>query len=183
MIAYLVLLLAIVSRILPLQTHYWNFTAVGGSLLFFGARRPRWQTAIAVLALAITDFCLTHFAYNYPFRVRGYLITWAWYAGVCLLGHGLLSRKASFLRVGAAVFTSATSFFVISNFVVWMGMTAPGLYPHTFAGLVDCYTTALPFYGNDLVSTALVAGALFGLPVLAHKIAGAMNHGNDSAAA
>jgi hypothetical protein len=178
MIAYLVLLLAIVSRILPLQTHYWNFTAVGGSLLFFGARRPRWQTIIAVLALAVTDFCLTRFAYNYPFRVSGYLITWAWYAGVCLLGHGLLSRKASFLRVGAAVFTSATSFFLISNFVVWIGSA---LYAHTFAGLTDCYTTALPFYGNDLVSTALVAGALFGLPVLVHKIAGAMSH--DSAAA
>jgi hypothetical protein len=180
MIAYLVLLLAIVSRILPLQTHYWNFTAIGGSLLFFGARRPRWQTVIAVFALAVTDFCLTRFAYSYPFHIRGYLITWAWYAGICLLGNGLLSRKASALRVGAAVFTSATSFFLISNFVVWMGST---LYAHSFAGLSDCYAAALPFYGNDLVSTALVAGALFGLPVLVHKIAGAMSHGNDSAAA
>jgi hypothetical protein len=180
MIAYLVLLLAIVSRILPLQTHYWNFTAIGGSLLFFGARRPRWQTVIAVLALAVTDFCLTRFAYGYPFRVRGYLITWAWYAGVCLLGSTLLSRKAGFLRVAAAVFTSATSFFLISNFVVWMGS---GLYAHSLAGLTDCYTTALPYYGNDLVSTTLVAGALFGLPVLVRKIAAAMDHGNDSAAA
>ncbi len=94
MIAYLVLLLAVVSRIIPLQTHAWNFTAVGGSLLYFGARRSRWQTAIAVLVLAVTDFCLTRYAYSYPFHVRGYLITWAWYAGVCLLGHGLLSRRS-----------------------------------------------------------------------------------------
>jgi hypothetical protein len=180
MIAYLVLLLAVVSRIIPLQTHAWNFTAVGGSLLYFGARRSRWQTIIAVLVLAVTDFCLTRYAYSYPFHVRGYFITWAWYAGVCLLGHGLLSRKASMLRVGAAVFTSATSFFVISNLAVWMGST---LYPHTFAGITECYTIALPFYGNDLVSTACVAGALFGLPVLARKLANANSHGSDSAAA
>jgi len=177
MIAYLVLLLAVLSRVVP---HSWNVTAVGGSLLYFGARRSRWQAVIAMLVLAATDFYLTHFVYSYPFHVNAYLITWAWYAGVCLLGHALLSRNASFLRTGAAVFTSATSFFLISNFVVWMGST---LYPHSVAGLAACYTVALPFYGNDLVSTALVAGMLFGVPVLARKLAGYANHSNDSAAA
>jgi hypothetical protein len=175
MIAYLVLLLAIVSRVIP---HSWNITAVGGSLLYFGAKRPRWQTIIAVLALAATDFYLTRFAYSYPFHVRGYLVTWAWYAGVCLLGHGLLSKKVTFLRAGAAVFTSATSFFLISNFAVWIGST---LYAHTFAGLTECYTIALPFYGNDLVSTAFVVGALFGLPALARKLADINSHGSAAA--
>ncbi len=178
MIAYLVLLLAIVSRVM--QTHSWNITAMGASLLFFGARRSRWQTAIAVLVLAATDFYLTHFVYSYPFHIRGYLITWAWYAGICLLGHSLLSKKTSVLRVGAAVLTSATSFFLISNLAVWAGSA---MYAHTFAGLTECYTIALPFYGNDFVSTALVAGALFGLPALARKLTNANSHGSDSAAA
>jgi len=177
MIAYLVLLLAIASRIIP---HSWNVTAVGGSLLYFGARRSRWQTVIAVLALAATDFYLTRFVYSYPFQVRSYLITWAWYAGVCLLGHTMLSKNAGALRVVAAVLTSATSFFLISNFAVWM---ASALYPHTTTGLAACYTVALPFYGNDLVSTGLVAGALFGVPVLVRKLAGFTDHSNDSAAA
>ena len=37
MLAYLVLLLAVLSRVLPHAFHAvsWNFTAVGGSLLFF----------------------------------------------------------------------------------------------------------------------------------------------------
>jgi hypothetical protein len=177
MIAYLVLLLAIASRVVP---HTWNITAVGGSLLFFGARRSRWQAVIAMLALAATDFYLTHFVYSYPFHVRGYLITWAWYAGVCLLGHALLSKNAGFLRTTAAVLTSATSFFVISNFAVWAGST---LYPHSLAGLAACYTVAIPFYGNDLVSTAIVAGALFGVPALGRKLAAYMDHSNDNAAA
>jgi len=41
MTAYLLILVAILSRVAPLSHHaWWNFTAVGGSLLFFGARRP-----------------------------------------------------------------------------------------------------------------------------------------------
>ena len=177
MIAYLVLLLAVVSRVVP---HSWNITAVGGSLLYFGARRSRWQAVIAMLALAATDVYLTHFVYSYPFHVSAYLVTWLWYAGVCLLGHGLLSKNAGALRVTAAVLTSATSFFLISNFAVWMGST---LYAHSTAGLLACYGVALPFYGNDLVSTALVAGSLFGLPALGRKLAGYMNRHSNNAAA
>jgi hypothetical protein len=45
------------------------------------------------------------------------------------------------------------------------------LYPHTLTGLEACYIAALHFYRNDLISTALTAGALFGLPVLAARIA------------
>jgi hypothetical protein len=168
MIAYLVLLAALLSRLLPPLLHVsaMNFTAVGGSLLYFGARRPRWQSAVAVLALMITDYLLTVYAYRYPFHGSGYLLTWAWYAGVCLLGHQLLQR-ATALRVTAGVLSSATSFFLLSNFMVWTGH----MYPHSLSGLATCYARALPFYRNDLVSTALVAGVLFGIPVLASKLA------------
>ena len=114
-----------------------------------------------------TDFYLTIFAYHYPFQMRGYIVTWLWYALVCLLGMEILP-KPSVLRVIAGVLASATSFFLLSNFVVW----ASGLiYPHTSAGLVACYLAAIPFYRNDLISTALTAGALFGLPVLAARLA------------
>jgi hypothetical protein len=54
------------------------------------------------------------------------------------------------------------------------------MYPRTLAGLGACYTAALPFYRNDLVSTALTAGVLFGLPVLAAKIAESMHAAQDS---
>lgn len=180
MSAYLVLLLAILSRILPHAFHTTsvNFTAVGGGLLFFGSRRGRWQTLVAVLAMAATDFYLTTYAYGYAFHARSYLVTWAWYGAVCLIGYGLLSRKRSVLRVGAAVLASSTSFFVLSNFMVWVG---GGMYPHNAAGLGACYIAAVPFYANDLMSTAVTSGALFGLPVLAKSIAQSLRgaQGND----
>lgn len=167
MLAYIVLLIALLSRLLPPLLHLtaMNFTAVGGSLLFFGARRPRWQSAVAVAALMVTDYLLTVYAYHFAFHARAYLVTWAWYAGVCLLGSSLL-RRATVARVAVGVLASATSFFVLSNFVVWMGR----MYPHSFAGLSACYVAALPFYRNDLVSTGIVAGVLFGLPVLAARL-------------
>lgn len=178
MIAYLVLILASLSRLVPHALHGTglNFTAVGAGLLFFGSRRSRWQAAAAVAILAGTDFYLTRFVYGFPFEVKGYLVTWAWYAAVCLLASGLL-RKATVLRVAAGVVASATSFFLLSNLVVWLGS---GMYPHSASGLVACYVAALPFYANDLISTGVFSAALFGLPVLAAKLTeSAHAHGNQ----
>ena len=102
MSAYLVLLFAVLSRVLPHAFHATgvNLTAVGGSLLFFGARRSRWQAVFAILALAATDYYLTVYAYGFPFKVSSYLATWAWYGAICLLGSG---RKAA-AAIGLALY-------------------------------------------------------------------------------
>ena len=136
MLAFAILLLAALSRLLPHAFHAVgvNFTAVGAGLLFFGARRPRWQAALAAAVMALTDVYLTTVDYGLHFQVSHYLITWAWYAAVCLLGSSLL-RKVTPLRVLAGVLASSTSFFLLSNFAVWAGS---GMYPHTSAGLVSC---------------------------------------------
>lgn len=185
MLAYLVLLLAVISRLLPHAFHAvsWNFTALGGGLLFFGSRMQAasWRGSVVKLASALavlmaTDYYLTVYAYNYPFHVSAYLVTWLWYAAVCLLGLGIL-QKTSVLRVGAGVLASATSFFVLSNFAVWAAGT---MYPRTLAGLEACYVAGLPFYRNDVVSTGLVSAALFGLPVLAAKIVESLHAAHDN---
>jgi hypothetical protein len=180
MSAYFALLVAVLSRILPhaFNTTSVGFTAVGGGLLFFGARRSRWQTIIAVLALIATDFYLTVYAYGYAFHATDYLVTWGWYAAVCLFGHQILSGKLSFLRVAGAVMASSTSFFILSNFAVWAGGSV--MYPHTAAGLAACYISAIPFYANDVMSTAITAGAFFGLPVLAANIAQSVREAQTS---
>jgi len=179
MSAYLVLLFAVLSRVLPHAFHATgvNFTAVGGSLLFFGAKMQgmRWsrgQAGIAVAVLAATDYYLTVFAYGYPFQVSAYLATWAWYGAICLLGRGVLAQRAGWLRVGAAVLASSTSFFLLSNFMVW---AAGGMYAKSLAGLGACYVAAIPFYANDAISTAITAGVLFGLPALARGMIAAMH--------
>jgi hypothetical protein len=176
MAAYFALIVAVLSRILPFTLHSTGigFTAVGGGLLYFGARRSRWHAIVAALALMATDFYLTVAVYKYAFHASDYLLTWLWYAGVCLLGHQVLSHKRSALRVAGAVLATSTSFFLLSDFQVWATGT---MYAHSIAGLAECYVAAIPFYANDMMSTAVTAGAFFGLPALARNVAATMREG------
>jgi len=114
-----------------------------------------------------TDYFLTVFAYHYSFLWQGYAMTWAWYLAAMVLGQILLKTKTTFVRVAAGALLGPTSFFVLSNFAVWIG---GGMYPRTLAGLGACYVAALPFYRNDLLATAIVAGAAFGVPVLVRRM-------------
>ncbi|HLJ79676.1 MAG TPA: DUF6580 family putative transport protein [Acidobacteriaceae bacterium] len=174
--AYLLVVFAVLSRVIP---HSWmNFTAVGGGLLYFGARRPLREGIWPVLALMATDFYLTVAFYHYPWHTSAYLITWAWYAAVVVLGRILLKDHLTVGRVIAAPVVASTSFFLISNYAVWVGSV---LYPHTVAGLGACYAAALPFYRNDVLSTTLVTGLAFGLPMLAHRLAEQRAHGKLAA--
>ena len=51
-------------------------------------------------------------------------------------------------------------FFAITNFGTWA--TPPFLYPHTGAGLVDCYIMAIPFFGGTLMGDLFFNTILFG---------------------
>jgi hypothetical protein len=168
MAAFMLVLAAVLSRVLP-HPAWLNFTAVGGALLYFGARRPLRQMWIPVVALMATDYYLTAFFYSYPFHVSAYLLTWAWYAGVIMLGRILLAEKTTVARLSAGIVAAPTSFFLITNFAAWVAM--PQLYPRSLAGLGLSYAAGLPFYRNDLLSTAIVAGLAFGLPAVAHAMA------------
>lgn len=165
MAAYLLVLFALLSRVAVSSHHGWlNFTAVGGSLLFFGARRSLRQAVLPLVALAAMDYYMTVSVYSYPFHLQDYLLTWAWYAAVIVLGRLLLRERASAGRVATGVVLASTSFFLASNFAAWSVL---GMYPRTAGGLMTAYVAGLPFYRNDLLSTGLVAGLAFGLPALA----------------
>ena len=163
--AYLLLLAAVLSRLLP-HAGLWNFTAVGGALLYFGARRSWREMFVPLAALMATDFALTVFVYHYGFQWQSYAITWGWYAMAMALGRILLYARTSTVRVAAGALLGPTSFFLVSNFAVWVGDWG---YLHNLSGLTACYVAGLPFYRNDVLSTALVAGLAFGLPVLARR--------------
>ncbi len=168
MIAYLLLLVAVLSRVLVLSHVAWlNFSAEGAALLYFGARRP-WREMLTPLAvLMATDYCLTVYAYHYPFHWQSYVPTWIWYVAAMVLGQILLSAKASFWRVTAGALLGPTSFWIVSNYAVWAGSS---MYPHTLAGLQACFVAAIPFYRNDLISTSLILAAMFGVPALVRRM-------------
>lgn len=163
MLAYLFLVIALAVRIMSGVGVFgtMGFAPLGASLLFFGSRMPRKHYAVALAALIATDVYLTNHHYGMPVTWdQGF--TWAWYVGAFFLGSFLKNRVKPLYVLGAGV-ASAVSFYVVSNFGVWI---AGILYPRTWDGLVACYVAALPFLRRGLESDLLFSIILFGVPVL-----------------
>ncbi|HSA94263.1 MAG TPA: DUF6580 family putative transport protein [Terriglobales bacterium] len=174
MLAYLFVALAIALRFLPPML---NFTPVGASLLYFGARQPRRRMWIPLLMLAASDVVLNRFVYGYPFT-GDLLITWAWYAAIALMG-GLLRENHRPLRIAGAALATSVSFFLVSNFAVWAVWS---MYPKTLDGLLACYAAAVPFFRNTVASDLVFTAAFFGLPALVASISRAVGEGRSAAA-
>ena len=163
MLAYAFVLIAIAVRFMP---HPLAFTPVMAALLYFGARGSRRQLWIPLALLAASDVILTKAVYSYPFS-WDHFVTWAWYAAILWLGTSL-RENGSALRVGLSALAGSVSFFVVSNFAVW---AAWNMYPKTVAGLMTCYTAALPFFRRGFEGDMLFTVALFGLPAAATAVA------------
>jgi hypothetical protein len=180
MLAYLYVLLAVAVRILSGTGYLSNmgFVPLEASLLYFGARRTRKEFAIPLVLLIGCDLYLTLVKYQSHITFDQVLI-WGWYVVPCLIGV-LLKDRIRPLAVGAAALGSAISFFAVSNFGVWMAGYVG--YPKTFAGLIACYTAAIPFFGRELASNLLFSAILFGAPALvaATRRALARNTGKDA---
>ena len=127
-----------------------NIETITATALIAGALLGwRWGAAIALIVIAGSDI----FIGNNSIMI----FTWSAFA---LIGVGgwLLRRKASFspkfifqmtgLGLGAAVF-----FYLFTNFGVWLLFP---MYPHTWAGLLACYTAAIPFFRFSLASTLIM---------------------------
>merc|ERR1712096_420413 len=70
-----------------------------------------------------------------------------------------LQKKLGLFRVAGAALVSSTVFFVATNFAVW---TFSPMYEKTWAGLVLCYTMAIPFFQNTIAGDLIWSGAIFG---------------------
>ncbi|MDT8069942.1 MAG: DUF6580 family putative transport protein [Terriglobia bacterium] len=163
MLAYVFVLLAIVIRF-AIPMHIlglpFQFVPLAASLLFFGAKMPRKQFWIPLVLFAASDVILTKFVYQYPFKADT-AVSWIWYAAALALGM-MLRKNDKLVRVAGASLIASISFFLISNLGVFL---AWNMYPKTWAGLVECYTLALPFFRNTLVSDMVFALAFFSVPV------------------
>ena len=170
MLAYLFIIVALLFRWLNvsgLPIHLLNFTPVAAALLFFGARQPRTRIWIPVGLLALSDVLL-NFHYGYKFSAD-FFVTIAWYAAIACLGNALLNKESKPLRIGAASLVASVSFFLISNFMVWVVWD---MYAKNLGGLLACYTAALPFFRNTVMGDLVFSAAFFGIAYLVKAHAG-----------
>jgi hypothetical protein len=139
-----------------------GFSLVGASLLFFGSRIPRKHFWIPIALMIGSDIYLTLRVYQLPLTADQYLM-WAWYLAPCLIGVLLRDRAKPLSVVGAGLGTGV-GFYLASNFAVWAFGNIG--YAHNLSGLIECYTKALPFARNGIISDVLFAGVFFGIGAL-----------------
>jgi Family of unknown function (DUF6580) len=145
-----------IARLIP---HPANFTPVGGTSLFAGARVRGWRAYLVPLALmAVTDPILS-LLYGYPLFGRVTAVIYGSFLINVWVGKRLLKR-AGVARIAFASALCSLQFFVLTNAGVWMWGS---LYPRTAAGLVACFAAALPFFGRTMAGDLAYTGLLFGL--------------------
>ena len=147
MLAIALIVLGIIARFIP---HISNFTPVVAIALFSGFYlNKKYAIWIPLSLMIISDLFL---------GIHSVIIfTWGSIVLIAILGIIQQKRKSASVIAGSSL-ASAVLFFLITNFGVWLA----GWYTHTFAGLVNCYSMAIPFFRNTLLSTLSYTAVLFG---------------------
>ena len=65
--------------------------------------------------------------------------------------------QRNFKMLGLMAVGSSLWFFITTNFAVWIMWD---YYPKTIDGLITCYTLAIPFFKNTLISTCIFTGLI-----------------------
>ncbi|ULC58858.1 hypothetical protein MBM09_13175 [Flaviramulus sp. BrNp1-15] len=133
--------IAAIFRLLP---HLPNVTPVTAMALFSGVyfTDKKFAFIIPIFAMLISDIFL-------GFSTISIFV----YLAFILVGFiGIKSKKMSI----TTVLISSISFFIITNFGVWLLA-----YPKTVNGLLECYTLAIPFFRNSLIGDFFFAAVMY----------------------
>lgn len=132
----------------------YNFTPIAAIALFGGAYfRNRWLAfAVPLGAMFLSDLAIGLNTLD-P-------VVYLCFAAMVLVGMGALRGRTGALRVAVTAIGSATGFYLVTNFFVWLGS---GMYAMTASGLAACFVAGLPFYTwGSLPGTLFWSGVLFG---------------------
>jgi hypothetical protein len=167
MLAYLFVVLAVLIRVLAGTGTFatLGFTPVGAALLFFGSRISRKNFWVPIALLIGSDVFLNYRVYHLPLT-WDQMVVWAWYAVPCFLGM-LMKNRVKPAYVVAGALSTSVSFFLVSNFAVWLAGYIP--YERSLAGLANAYVQAIPFFRTGLESDLAFSILFFGCGALVDR--------------
>ena len=132
------------SRIIP---HPPNFTPILASAIMAPILiKDRWfGVAVPIVAMFISDIIIGFYSYQFVI-----------YSSILAIALVTPMRK-NYVGLGIMAVGGSVWFFITTNFAEWMIWD---YYPKTIEGLITCYTLAIPFFKNTLISTCLFTGLL-----------------------
>jgi len=144
-----IILFGAVMRLVP---HWPNFTPIAAMALFGGANIKKKHLAflIPVAALLISDLFLGF----HKWMIAVYI------SFAIVVGLGMILRNR--VKIGSVLLASISAsllFFIITNFAIWLGSP---FYPQNMAGLIECYTLAIPFLNNGVMGDLFYSTIFFG---------------------
>ena len=147
------MLFILVAAMIRLFPHLPNVTPITAMALFSGVyfTDKKYAFIVPLVAMLISDLFL---GFSY--------ISFFVYTAFILVGFiGINSKKISI----TTVLLSSISFFIITNFGVWLLS-----YPKTATGLLECYTLAIPFFRNALLGDLFFSAVMyFGFEFVSRK--------------
>ena len=134
-----------------LISHPWNFTPILAVCIFSGYK-------IKPLGLALFLPLLTIFSGDLFIGFYEGMV-WVYAAYIVTIAIALFTNKSNSVqsKVGNVIIGSI-SFFIISNFGVWMSGL---LYAKNVDGLMACYIAAIPFFKNTFLGTLIYSFVFF----------------------
>ena len=129
------------SRLIP---HPWNFTPILAVGIFSGFYFKNFILSlfIVVLSMFIGDLFLGFHSTMF--------FTYISLALAVVIG--LFIKHFKFTEILFSGLASSVCYFIITNFGAWLTLE---MYEKNFAGLLQSYTLAIPFFHNTLISTFL----------------------------
>ena len=140
-----ILLVLSSSRFIP---HPPNFTSLLALSFYIPAILGAKYIPALMISFLITDYFIGFHS----------IVAFTWGSVIII---GLISKyflKNITTRISGALI-GALLFFLITNFGVW----SLGSYGYTFEGLIICYTLAIPFFAQTIISTLLFSSIIEGL--------------------
>ena len=135
------ILIISLSRIIP---HPYNFTPLLAVGIFSGFYFRKFIVGlfVTILAMFIGDLYLGF--HNTMF--------FTYIALIVPVALGVFIERFKFTEIVITGVLSSVGFFLITNFGAWLTLD---MYEKNFAGLMNSYTLAIPFFQNTLISTFL----------------------------
>ena len=143
-------LIGAIARVLP---HAPNFAPIGAIALFGGAHMSKKQAlTLPIVAMILSDYFIGFDSLEMRLSVYGSFLL--------IVGLGMLLKKhLNYKTLATATLASSMIFFLITNLSVW---AFGSMYPKTFAGLVDAFVMAIPFFRNTILGDFFYSGLFFG---------------------